>query len=135
MKSGTNKFHGSAYDYWINEALNAKTAYTTDKDRQRRHNYGFTLGGPVWIPKVYDGHDKTFFFFNFEQFRETLIDSSTKYTVPTLAYRQGDFSALLTTNFIRKDALGRDVYEGMIYDPATNKTVTGSDGKSYLMRE
>ena len=69
MKSGTNKLHGTAYDYWYNEALNASAPYGT-KDRQRRNDYGFTLGGPVYIPKVYNGRDKTFFFFNWEQFRE-----------------------------------------------------------------
>ena len=95
MKSGTNKLHGSAYDYWYNEAFNASSPYGK-KDRQRRHDYGFTLGGPVYIPKVYDGRDKTFFFFNFEQFRETSVDNTTTYTVPTLKMRQGDFSEVLT---------------------------------------
>ena len=101
MKSGTNQFHGSAYDYLVNEALNAPTPYTDDgtghhiRNRQRRNDYGFTFGGPLAIPKVYDGHDKTFFFFNFEQFRETQRVSTGLDTVPTLAYRNGDFSGAL----------------------------------------
>src|SRR5437870_11701128 len=76
MKSGTNQFHGSAYDYFVNEALNAGTPFTDDgrghllRPRQRRNDYGFAVGGPVDIPKLYNGHDKTFFFFNWEQFRE-----------------------------------------------------------------
>jgi hypothetical protein len=82
MRSGTNQFHGSAYDYFVNEVLNAGTPFTdaglTDSRRtgqhirnaQRRTNYGFTIGGPVTIPKLYNGHDRTFFFFSFEQFRE-----------------------------------------------------------------
>ena len=95
MKSGTNDFHGTAYDYFVNEALNASESFSHVKPRERRNDYGFTLGGPVWIPRVYDGHDKTLFFFNFEQFRETLIHNDLPVTVPTEAYRNGDFSALL----------------------------------------
>jgi len=69
MRSGTNQYHGSAYDYFVNEALNAGVPFTNDgnghllRPRQRRNDYGFSFGGPVWIPKVYNGHDKTFFFF------------------------------------------------------------------------
>ena len=75
MKSGSNQFHGSAYDYFVNEALNAGQPFTSSpkgllRPVQRRNDYGFTVGGPVWIPKIYNGHDKTFFFFNLEQFRE-----------------------------------------------------------------
>jgi hypothetical protein len=62
MKSGTNSYHGSAYDYFSNEALNAAQPYVNIKSRVRRNDYGFTFGGPVFIPKVYDGQDKTFFF-------------------------------------------------------------------------
>ena len=72
MKSGTNQYHGSGYDYFVNEALNAGTPFTDDgkghllRPRQRRNDYGFSVGGPVDIPKLYNGHDKTFFFFNWE---------------------------------------------------------------------
>src|SRR5712691_9132951 len=70
MKSGTNQIHGSVYDYWVNEAFNANTPWVNTKPTARRHDYGFTVGGPVVLPKLYNGHDKTFFFFNFEQYRE-----------------------------------------------------------------
>jgi len=152
MKSGTNQFHGSAYEYFVNEALNAGQPFTnaglTDstrqgqlvRNRQRRNDWGFTTGGPVWIPKIYDGHNKTFFFFNYEQFRETVINSTSPQNVPTLAYRQGDFSqAMLTQNGqIRNvcpgaaqnpnvgcDPLGRPIYENQIYDPLTTRVVNG----------
>ena len=101
MKSGTNQFHGSAYDYFVNEVLNAGMPFTNNgsggliRPAQRRNDYGFTLGGPVWIPKIYNGHDKTFFFFNFEQFRETQQISQPT-TVPTLDYRNGNFAGALT---------------------------------------
>src|SRR6516225_9290272 len=73
MKSGTNQFHGSGYDYFVNEALNAGLPFTNAgtqnpakegqhiRNAVRRTDYGFTLGGPIRIPKVYNGKDKTFF--------------------------------------------------------------------------
>lgn len=125
MKSGTNAYHGSAYDYWSNEALNASQPYTNIKNRVRRNNYGFTLGGPVWLPRLYDGHDKTFFFFSFEQYRET-TKYNTIYTMPTLAYRSGDFRGALTGRKLGTDPLGRDIMEGTIYDPATERIVNGA---------
>ena len=99
MRSGTNQYHGSAYDYFVNEALNAGIPFTNDgkghllRPRQRRNDYGFSFGGAVKIPKLYDGHDKTFFFFNWEQFRETQSVVNGLQTVPTAAYRTGDFRA------------------------------------------
>ncbi len=73
MKSGTNQFHGSGYDYFVNEALNANVAFLNTKPRARRNDYGVTLGGPLWIPRVYNGRNRTFFFYNFEQFRENAV--------------------------------------------------------------
>lgn len=136
MKSGTNQFHGSAYEYFVNEALNARHPFTHIRNRERRNDWGFTAGGPILLPKIYDGHDKSFFFFGFEQFRETLITSNTPTTVPTLPYRTGDFSAaMLTQNgAIRNvcpganpncDPLGRPIYENAIYDPTTTREVNG----------
>src|SRR5215469_16505749 len=99
MKSGTNQFHGSAYDYFVNEIFNAGQPFTdaaagtgNPRARNRRQDYGFTIGGPVWIPKVYNGRDKTFFFFNWEQYRENVTINNQLETVPTAAYRQGNFS-------------------------------------------
>jgi hypothetical protein len=87
MKSGTNQLHGSAYDYAVNEIFNANTPWVNTKAKARRHDYGFTVGGPVALPKIYNGHDKTFFFFNWEQYRETQIVDNLFLTVPTDAYR------------------------------------------------
>lgn len=133
MRSGSNQFHGSAYEYFVNEALNAGTPDTNNgngehvRNRQRRNDYGFTLGGPVEIPKVYNGRDKAFFFFSFEQFRETTINSTTNYTVPTPQYRSGNFSQALTGRQLGTDALGRPIFENTIYDPLTDRIVNGLD--------
>ena len=81
MRSGTNQYHGAAYDYFVNEALNAGVPFTSDgnglllRPRQRRNDYGFSFGGAVRIPKVYNGHDKTFSF--------SISSSSAKLPSPT----------------------------------------------------
>jgi hypothetical protein len=125
MRSGTNQFHGSGYEYFRNEALNAQQPFLNVKPRDRRHDFGFTFGGPVDIPKVYNGHDKTFFFFSFEQNRMKQIVNNVPRTVPTAAFRQGDFRSLLTGKVLGTDPLGRQILEGTIYDPGTARTVNG----------
>jgi hypothetical protein len=132
MRSGTNQLHGSAYDYLVNEALNAGQAFTSDpskpgnhiRPRQRRNDFGFSLGGPVYIPKLFNGRDKLFFFFNFEEYRETQIFQNYR-TVPTAAMRQGDFSSILTGRSLGTDFLGRTISENTIYDPASERVVNG----------
>jgi hypothetical protein len=129
MKSGSNQFHGSGYDYFVNEALNAGWPFTDDgnghliRSRERRNNWGFSLGGPV-LTKVYDGRNKTFFFVNFEQFRETQINNFPV-TVPTLAYRTGDFREALTGRVLGTDGLNRQILENTIYDPKTERVING----------
>jgi len=133
MKSGTNAYHGSVYDYFVNEAMNARQPYTGLLDRARRNDYGIALGGPIRIPKVYDGANKSFFYFNWEQFREKRLISTSITTVPTAQYRNGDFGLLsanaggfnLATaagNFL--DPLGRTIPVSQIFDPSTQRPVT-----------
>ena len=146
MKSGTNQYHGSGYDYFVNEDLNAAQPFSNDgfgnkvRPRNRRNDFGGTLGGPVIIPKVYNGRDKTFFFWNWEQFKEsTLLPFNL--TLPTAAYRNGDFSGIsvnggasaqslqalgVPTNPLpSQDSLGRPIYANTIYDPTTVRPGNG----------
>lgn len=98
-KSGTNELHGSLYEFFRNDALDARNAFATQvasntgriKPILRYNQYGGTAGGPVWIPKVYDGRNRTFFFVGYEQwrFRNSEIRRAT---VPTPLERAGDFS-------------------------------------------
>jgi hypothetical protein len=133
-KSGTNDYHGSAYDYITNEALNAHQPYTGNRNLVKQHDFGFTVGGPVWFPKIYNGTNKTFFFFSYEQFRNKNINISDD-TVPLPAYRIGDFSNLITAEdrLIRqasgdyRDPLGRTIASGTIFDPNTQRVVNGTD--------
>lgn len=123
-KSGSNAYHGSAYEYWANEIMNAAQPYTRLKPRDRRNDYGITFGGPLSFPGVYNGHNKTYFFLNFEQLRQDNIHQQY-FTVPTLAYRKGDFRKALTGVTLGKDPLGRTIREGAIYDPNTERLVYG----------
>jgi hypothetical protein len=139
LKSGTNQFHGTAYDYLANDDFNARDAVTHVRNQVRRNDYGFTIGGPVRIPKLYDGRNKSFFFFNWEQYRDySTQTNSTFATVPTQAYRSGDFSSLIglpgnvgnlhigsaTTGHDYRDPLGNTIALGTIFDPNSTKTVT-----------
>jgi hypothetical protein len=136
MRSGTNAFHGSAFEYLRNETMfNAHQPYNHVRPRDRRHDFGFTAGGPVYLPKLYDGRDKTFFFFSFEQNRLTTTASVWR-TVPTEAYRNGDFSspALYTGKVLGTDVLGREIMDGAIYDPETTRNVVVND-ITYTVRD
>src|SRR6266852_2505223 len=97
-KSGTNAFHGTAFDILHNDKLNANSWFNNlngaPKPRDHQNDFGGSLGGPVWIPKLYNGRDKTFFFFSYEQYRNN-VGTSNVTTLPTDAERTGDFSAVL----------------------------------------
>ena len=98
-KSGTNALHGSVYEFSQVGAIDANLYFNKRNGTVRPvahfNQYGFTVGGPVFIPKVYDGKDKLFFFFAFEKLKDS-TPATTTLTVPTDAERKGDFSQLLT---------------------------------------
>jgi len=130
MKSGTNQYHGSLYDYFQNEYLNAGQPFTNSgnghlvRPALRQDDYGFTLGGPVRIPKVYNGRDKTFFFFSWEQFLRNQNFLPGAFSIPTQAYRNGDFSAAVAAagnKNLGTDPLGRPILANTIYDPNTRQ--------------
>ena len=124
-KSGTNQLHGSAYEYWANEAMDAAHPFSHLKDRDRKNDYGFSVGGPVWIPKLYNGRNKTFFFVSLERFGNNQLSASSFSTVPTAAYRTGDFSAGLTGKTLTDTTTGLTFPENGLYDPLTTATVNG----------
>jgi len=112
-KSGTNQYHGTAFEFLRNDKLDAKNyAFTTarpPKDPFKWNQYGGTFGGPVRIPKLFNGTDRLFFMGNYEAFRQRRSVQAV-YTVPTAAMQGGDFSGIPNT----------------IYDPATR--VKNADG-------
>jgi hypothetical protein len=94
-KSGTNELHGSAYEFLRNDKLNANNFFnnlnSVKRPALRYNNFGYTAGGPVYIPGVYDGRNKTFFFFS-EEFRRVINYNASNVQVPTSEERQGIFA-------------------------------------------
>lgn len=102
-KSGTNELHGGLFEFSRNAVLNANDFFANRagqaKPDSNERQYGGTIGGPIVLPKLYDGHNRSFFFFGFQGDNASRAAIATS-TVPTLAERAGDFSGL-----------------GAIYDP------------------
>lgn len=116
-KAGTNDFHGVVYDYVKNSVLNAHNFLDKPGQKKAPLNYnqwGFTLGGPVWIPKLYNGRDKTFFFGSYEKINQKAQSAGTS-TVMTQAMENGDFSALGSRDPVTGKCTGT-----CLVDPFTN---------------
>ncbi len=113
-KPGTNAFHGAAFEFLRNDILDAKQydfiGTAPPKTPFKWNQFGFVLGGPVWIPHVFNGRDKLFFMSNYEGFR-LRTQANGVFTVPTAAERGGDFSAVPNVT---------------LYDPASKNIVNGS---------
>jgi hypothetical protein len=92
-KSGTNQYHGSVFEYLQNQALDANPYGFSGKAPKKFNTFGFSLGGPLRIPHFYDGHDKTFFFADYEGNRRTTAVAQ-QFEVPTQAERNGDLTGL-----------------------------------------
>jgi hypothetical protein len=95
-KSGSNKLHGSAYEYLRNDFFDA-AGYLADQlgnriAKYRYNDFGFTIGGPVLIPKIYNGRNKTFFFVSENWLKEITYSASTQAIVPTSEERAGNFT-------------------------------------------
>jgi outer membrane receptor protein involved in Fe transport len=97
-RPGTNQLHGALFEFLRNDKFDARNYFRPrplSKDILQRNQFGFVLSGPVWIPKVYNGRDKTFWMVNYEGQREKQEAASIASVVPD-AFRRGDFSALTT---------------------------------------
>ncbi len=92
-RGGTNSFHGSLFEYLQNDALDARVLNFTQKAPKRFNTFGGSIGGPLSIPHLYDGHDKTFFFFDYEGNRRRVAQAQ-QYIVPTADERAGNLDAL-----------------------------------------
>ena len=110
MKSGTNDFHGDAFEFNDNNHFDARGFFSPTKAFRNQNEYGFTLGGPVIVPKVYNGRNKTFFFVSYDQFNLRGGQLTGLNTIPTSKMEQGDFSE----------------WPGAIYDP--HSTTVNPDG-------
>jgi hypothetical protein len=120
LKSGTNQFHGTAFEYNKNPMFNAAGLLVnafpgTTKNNDKENNFGGTIGGPI-------RKDKTFFFGSYEGDRFTSFAYSGTVSIPTPEMRGGDFSSFLGGN-IGTDGLGRPVFSNEIFDPTSSRTV------------
>ncbi|MGI8989964.1 MAG: carboxypeptidase regulatory-like domain-containing protein [Bryobacteraceae bacterium] len=95
IKSGTNGFHGTLYEFLRNDKFDSRLYFAQTKPPYRQNQFGFTVGGPVAIPKLYNGRNRTFWFFNYEGNRIRAGNSSFQ-TIPTPAMIAGDLSRTLT---------------------------------------
>src|SRR6266566_3574628 len=104
-KSGSNNIRGTLYEFLRNDKMDARNFFGASRDLLKRNQFGASIGGPVFIPRVYNGKNRTFFFVNYEGQRERLGNVITR-TSPTAGMLAGDFSAVTNT----------------IYDPAGGAT-------------
>jgi hypothetical protein len=121
LKSGTNTVHGMVFDYFANNDLNARNFFQgTVIPKLRLNQGGFQVGGPIYIPKVYDGRNKTFLFFSQGLFYSRQGGSGGLQTIPAAAFKTGDFSGLVSASGVQIP----------IFDPAT----TQPDGNGGFVR-
>lgn len=110
-KSGTSKFHGEAYEHFQNNGLDSRGFYSPSTPFLHQNEFGVNGGGPLIIPHVYNGKEKTFWFMNYSGYRLDSKGASGFATIPTVAMRAGDFS-----NY--RDTSGNVI---PIYDPLTTQ--------------
>lgn len=126
-KTGTGGFHGVLYEYNQNNFLNARRYENKAPSKASPvhvNEYGGNVGGPVWIPYLFDGRKKkTFFFFTYDGIRNRQPANTGTMTLPTMLERQGDFSQSFTSTTANGVTTK---YPILIYDPATINTTTGN---------
>jgi hypothetical protein len=126
-KPGTNQFHGSVFEYLQNDALNAKVYNFPVKSPERFNTFGGSVGGPISIPRLYNGLNKTFFFFDYEGNRKSTSDAE-EYNVPSMQDRLGNLNDISSTfpvspNCPVNPATGQQ--QPCIINPATGSLATG----------
>ncbi len=125
VKSGTNQLHGAAYEILRNRVLDSAGWYNNytgaGRPKDTQHDFGGQISGPIIVPKLYSGKDRTFFMFNYEGYR---FNNSTAAwnTLPLPAFDQGNFSALLQT----QTRFGQTFVPHQLYDPTTRNPYPGN---------
>ena len=143
-RSGTNELHGTAFDFLRNYRMNAANFFS-GRDTIKRNQFGFTAGGPLVLPKLYNGRNKTFFFGSYQGTRTATASPGALRTAPSDAMKAGDFSA-----WLRPDGTGRihdpnsangyfpnNQIPRSLFDPVSAKLLSympSSTDPSYLLR-
>ena len=105
-KSGSNELHGSLFDYYQTPVFRARDPFALQRSSGISHRPGVSIGGPVWLPHIYHGKNKTFFFFSYETSRGSVAQNNFNPTVPLSAWRAGDFSSQLPGTVIKDPVTG-----------------------------
>jgi Carboxypeptidase regulatory-like domain len=129
-RAGTNRFHGSLFEYLQNDVLNANVYNFTTKAPERFNTFGGSIGGPVVLPHFYNDHNKTFFFFDYEGNRRR-TSTAEQYTVPTIADRAGNLSDLASTIPVNSANPNCPATAGCLINPATGSQATGQPFANY----
>ncbi len=139
-KSGTNAFHGSAYEFYSSNNFNALNYFQSAGSCQgllntnlctfSRNQTGGTAGGPLYVPGLYKQRNKTFIFGIYDHFLAN-TPSPSQYTVPDTLFLAGNFSEQLGSTSAGNDALGRPIYTGQIYDPRSGHAITAGQTDTY----
>ena len=114
-KSGSNEFHGTAYEFLRNDAFDARGFFAQTRSIYKQSDFGASAGGPVIVPKLYNGRNRTFFFASYEGFRNRQGANGTILTVPTPEMYSGDFSKWVNSK-------GSVI---PVYDPTTTQAQAG----------
>jgi hypothetical protein len=120
IRSGTNQVHGSVFNHFANNAMNARSFFQPRITAGNQNEGGFTLGGPVVIPKLYDGRNKTFFFISQGLYFTRNGPSLDLRTIPTSEFQRGDFSKLVNAGAVIP-----------VFDPSS----TRADGQGGFVRD
>jgi outer membrane receptor protein involved in Fe transport len=131
IKSGTNSIHGSAWEFLRNEKFDSRNYFdprSLPTPPYKQNQFGATFGGPIFIPHLYNGKNRSFFFVDYEGLRIRQAQTETA-VVPSLAWRQGDFSDLINYSSPIPgvtDCNGRNTYAGEIFDTRRTQVVSNN---------
>jgi Carboxypeptidase regulatory-like domain/TonB dependent receptor len=138
VKSGTNEFHGSGAIYVQDSSMDARPfldkALSRNPPAREQQNWAVAMGGPITLPKLYSGKNRSFFYVTFEKTHAEEQTSTAFRNLPTREFQNGDFSRLFDPAYtgdarsgtvVGTDALGRPVRFGQVYDPRSTRVVDG----------
>ena len=132
-RSGTNDFHGTFADYYSTPAFRARNPFNNARSTGRSHQLIMSAGGPVYIPKIYDGRNKTFFFHTTEVAAGSRRNVQINRTAPLEAWRRGDFSSLLPGTLIRDPFNGNTPFAGNIIPTSRINPVSSAIQQQFLV--
>ena len=132
-KSGTNTFHGSAYEFFRNNNLDGRNYFSQTRPRYQQNQFGGSLGGPMIIPKIFNGRDKLFFFADAEGFLSNK-GTTKNVTLPSAAWRTGDLRSQLTGQTYADPCTGTTYDDGQLFDPTSTRVANCIGGGTGYVR-